>query len=216
MHNLTAITDEASLEVALQALIKLDWRFGPLLARSGPVPLRARPSSLATLCEIVSSQVVTRQVADTLWARLMERVDPDDASQILAADDGIFLGAGLTRGKMTAMRGLAAAIQNGSLNLGALPTLPARDALSQLTSVKGIGPWTGQIYLLFSVGHLDVFPAGDVALQSMLRGFLNLEERPKAKEAAELAAQWAPLRGAAARALYAAYGAKRAGAGQPI
>ncbi|MEO0546951.1 MAG: DNA-3-methyladenine glycosylase 2 family protein, partial [Pseudomonadota bacterium] len=180
------------------------------------VPLRARPPTLATLCEIVTSQVVTRHVADLLWSRLSARIDMDQSSAILSATEDVFLEAGLTRAKMRAMRGLATAIDNRSLDLAALPAMDADQGLAHLTKVKGIGPWTAHIYLLFCVGHLDVFPAGDVALQSMLQEVLHLEERPKAREAAHLAKPWKPLRGAAARALYAAYGAMRIGAGQPI
>ncbi|MEM1040348.1 MAG: DNA-3-methyladenine glycosylase 2 family protein [Pseudomonadota bacterium] len=217
---LSRIYDDETLRVALRRLMELDSRFEGLFAAHdlsiSDVPLRARPPTLETLCEIVTSQVVTRQVADLLWGRLSAHIDMDNSSAILRATDDAFLAAGLTRAKMRAMRGLAAAVDNRSLELPALPAMDADEAVAHLTQVKGIGPWTAHIYLLFCVGHLDVFPAGDVALQSMLQAVLHLQERPKAREAAHLAKPWAPLRGVAARALYAAYGAKRAGAGQPI
>ncbi|MEL6967141.1 MAG: DNA-3-methyladenine glycosylase 2 family protein, partial [Pseudomonadota bacterium] len=163
------------------------------------------------------SQVISRRAADVLWGRLTATLDPDDAIAVAEAPDSAFLDAGLTRSKMTAMRHAAMAIQNGSLVLdnptdGSRQGLGGRtalDALKHLTAIKGIGPWTAEVYLLFAVGHLDVFPAGDVALQSMVQSHFERPERPKAVEVRRLVEPFQPLRGVLARVFYAAYGARQ-------
>ena len=78
-----------------------------------------------------------------------------------------------------------------------------------LCAIKGIGPWTADVFLLFCLGHADAFPAGDLALQEGARLALDLPERPDAKALTVLAERWRPLRGVAAHCLWAYYGAAR-------
>jgi len=84
--------------------------------------------------------------------------------------------------------------------------------------VKGIGPWTAEIYLLFCLGHPDIFPAGDLALQEAARLALALDERPREKALRAIAEErWQPFRGVAARVLWAYYRIARQGReGAPV
>ncbi|MGL4974691.1 MAG: DNA-3-methyladenine glycosylase family protein, partial [Bosea sp. (in: a-proteobacteria)] len=100
---------------------------------------------------------------------------------------------------------IAAAIDSGVLNLDALADMPADAAKAQLTAVKGIGPWTADIYLMFCLGHADAFAPGDLALQEAARIGFNLKKRPNPKEMAKIAENWKPHRGVAARLLWAYY-----------
>jgi DNA-3-methyladenine glycosylase II len=81
--------------------------------------------------------------------------------------------------------------------------------MAALTALKGIGPWTAEIYLLFCIGHPDIFPAGDLALQSAVQHGLELPHRPGEKELRTIAERWSPWRGVAARLLWAYYRARR-------
>jgi len=96
--------------------------------------------------------------------------------------------------------------------------MPAESAHRILCTVHGIGPWTADIYLLFCVGHADIWPAGDLALQEAARIALALPSRPDAKQTSHLAEPWRPWRGVAARLLWAYYRAikQRDGAPAPI
>ncbi|HKH34827.1 MAG TPA: DNA-3-methyladenine glycosylase 2 family protein, partial [Beijerinckiaceae bacterium] len=107
--------------------------------------------------------------------------------------------------KIRTLRAIAAAIQDKSLPIGRLHDMPAEEAHALLTAVKGIGPWTADIYLLFCLGHPDAFPARDLALQEAARLAYGLDERPKEKEFVALAEQWRPWRGVAAKVLWAYY-----------
>jgi DNA-3-methyladenine glycosylase II len=81
--------------------------------------------------------------------------------------------------------------------------------------VKGIGPWTADVYLLFCLGHPDAFPAGDLALQEAARVAYGLEARPSVKELIALAERWRPWRGVAAKVLWAYYRLAKAREGAP-
>ncbi|NKF33759.1 DNA-3-methyladenine glycosylase 2 family protein, partial [Pseudomonas sp. BGM005] len=81
---------------------------------------------------------------------------------------------------------IADAVASGRLDLSGLCLKPPGDALGELTGVKGVGPWTAEVYLMFCGGHADVFPAGDVALQNSVGAALGLAARPQAKALAKL------------------------------
>jgi DNA-3-methyladenine glycosylase II len=74
-----------------------------------------------------------------------------------------------------------------------------------MTALKGIGPWTAEIYLLFCVGHPDIFPAGDLALQVGVQQGLRMRSRPDEKKLRKIAETWTPWRGIAARLFWAYY-----------
>ena len=128
-----------------------------------------------------------------------------------------FRAAGLSAPKIRTLLAVAHAVMNG-LDLERLAGLPEQEARERLTAVKGIGPWTADIYLMFCVGHADVLAAGDLALQVAAQMALDLDERPSAKLLAALAADlWAPWRAVAARLLWAYYAKVKAEkSGMPI
>ena len=103
---------------------------------------------------------------------------------MIAADDATLKRCGLSQGKMRALRALAEATAGG-LDLEALGALDAGDAHDALVAVKGVGPWTADLFLLFCLGHPDAFPAGDLALQEAARIALRLQRAPRRAAAGE-------------------------------
>jgi DNA-3-methyladenine glycosylase II len=203
------ITHRESLDAALGELLALDLS---LPAPAEPLPLRLRPANFQGLAEIIVAQLISRAAAQAILARLKEAVQPFTASQWLASDVSA---AGLSQAKLRSLNAVALAVEDG-LDLTALADLPADEAMTHLIALPGIGPWTAQVFCLFCAGHRDIFPAGDVALRVALADILSLPERPSVKEAAELAMRWQPLRGAAARLLYAHYATLRGGGAAPL
>jgi DNA-3-methyladenine glycosylase II len=110
---------------------------------------------------------------------------------------------------------LAQAVNNG-FDLDILASHDADTARKALVSLKGIGPWTADIYLMFCIGHADAFAAGDLALQEAARLVLGLETRPKSDELLVFAEAWRPWRGVAARLLWAYYAKLKSGPGIAI
>ena len=103
---------------------------------------------------------------------------PFGAAALLRADDAVLRGAGLSAGKVLTLRAAAAAVAEGRLALDGLAALPAEEVAARLTALRGIGPWTAQLYLLSCLGHADAWPPGDVALEEAARLALKLDARP--------------------------------------
>lgn len=199
----------------LAALVRLDPRLAPVVARAGEVPLRRAPPGFASLSSIIVSQQVSRASADAIFGRLTRLLDPLTPQALLASDDALFREAGLSRGKQATLLAIAAEVTARSLDLDALCALDPAQALVRLTAIRGVGPWTAEIYLLFAAGHPDIFPAGDLALQVAAADALGLEARPTPRELRALAESWAPWRGVAARLLWAYYRETKGREGAP-
>ncbi len=173
----------------------------------GAPPLRKRDSGLAGLAWIVISQQVSTASANAIHARFMTRFPRPEASAILACTEDDLRGCGLSAPKIRTLRAICEAAASGALDFAALPHMEAHEAHDALVAIKGIGPWTADIFLLFSLGHPDAWPVGDLALQEAARMALNLRKRPDAARLEKLGERWRPYRGAAARLLWSYYGA---------
>jgi DNA-3-methyladenine glycosylase II len=162
----------------------------------------------AGLAWIVLGQQISVYAARAIHGRLVAALGPLTAEAFAAASDETLRTAGLSAGKVRTLRALAEAMAGG-LDLDRLATLDAEAAIAELVLLKGIGRWTAEVYLLFALGHPDIFPAGDLALQEGARLAFALSERPSEKALRALAAAWQPRRGIAARLLWAYYRAER-------
>lgn len=158
---------------------------------------------------VVSQQVSTASAA-AIFARLRAALDPLEAATLLDAPEATLRGVGLSAGKILTLRAIAAAISDGRLPLDALAGLPADEAAAKLTAIRGIGPWTAQLYLLSCLGHADAWPPGDIALEEAARLALGLETRPDRAALARIAEHWRPHRAVAARLLWGYYRARKA------
>jgi DNA-3-methyladenine glycosylase II len=171
---------------------------------AGSVPLRRSEPGFTSLISIVVSQQVSRASADAIFGRLVRLVDPLTPEALLAAGDGLFREAGLSRPKQRAVLAVSQAVLDG-LDLAALCDLDAAAAIGAMTRVPGIGLWTAEVYLLSAAGHPDVFPARDVALQSAVGHALGIDPRPDEKALIKIAESWSPYRGVASRLFWAYY-----------
>lgn len=192
----------------LDALCRADPRLAAVREAAGEVPLRRSAPGFASLASIIVSQQVSTASARAILGRFEKLVDPLTAAGVLAAGDEVFREAGLSRPKVKALRSVAAAVAGG-LDLDRLESLDAGEATARLTAIPGIGPWTAEVYLLFAVGHADVFPARDVALQTAVGHALAMETRPGEKALGQIAESWRPWRGVASRLFWAYYRAIR-------
>ncbi|TKT75251.1 DNA-3-methyladenine glycosylase [Aquamicrobium sp. LC103] len=188
----------------LEQLAVIDPRLVPVVAAAGEVPLRLSDAGFRSLASIIVSQQVSRASADAIFGRLAALVDPLDAEGVLAAGEETLRVAGLSRPKQRTLIAIAEAVRDG-LDLDHLCAIDADEAMVRLTAIHGVGPWTAEVYLLFSAGHPDIFPAHDVALQSAVGHAFGMSPRPGAKALYRLAESWAPWRGVAARLFWAYY-----------
>ena len=188
----------------LDALCGIDPRLEAVRAAAGDVPLRRTAPGFASLASIIVSQQVSRASADAIMGRLVTLVDPLAPAALLGCGDDVFRAAGLSRPKQAALLAVAEATHDGTLDLDGLCELDGEEAIARMVLVKGIGPWTAEVYLLTSAGHPDMFPAGDVALQAAVGHGLGIG-RPDARTLRLLAESWSPWRSVAARLFWAYY-----------
>jgi DNA-3-methyladenine glycosylase II len=202
------IRNDDDVRLGLEQLLLLDPRLVTIAADAGPLPLRLREPGFEGLAHIIVSQMVSRASAEAIWRRMR----PGDV--LLTAEIYAVLHPeawrefGLSRAKAETLTRIAKAVASGTLNLSALSGLPPAEALAALTSLKGVGPWTAEVYLMFCGGHADVFPSGDVALQNAVAAAFGLAQRPSAKALSLMAEGWSPFRSVAARLFWAYYAAK--------
>lgn len=200
---------QEALDRDLDALLGHDPSLQELLAVAGRPAVRKRDPGFEGLCAIITGQQVSTASAAAIWSRVRTRFDPMLPEAVIAATDDDLRGCGLSTPKIRTIRAAAEAVASGAVPLDRLPRLPADEAHAHLVRVKGIGPWTADIYLLFCIGHPDAFPAGDLALQEAVRIGYGLEARPDAAGLTAFAERWRPWRGAAAKLLWAYYSATR-------
>jgi len=209
------IATEADIAEGLAALVKRDRRLKKVVRVAGSVPLRRRPAGFAGLARVVIGQQLSIASAEAIWGRFIAAFPECPVDAILAASEDGLRAPGLSAAKARTLCAVASACCEG-LDLDELANLPAEEAHRRLTSVKGIGPWTADIYLLFCLGHADIFPAGDLALRNAVADWLGRATSLSIGEAADISLKWSPWRGVAARLFWAYYRARREAAALPV
>lgn len=197
-----------ALAFHLDGLGQRDEKLALAIARAGEIVLRTSPSGFEGLARIVCGQQLSVASARAIWGRV-EALGATTPTAYLAFDEPTLRATGLSRGKFETLRGVALAAAEGGLDFAIIDKMLPEDAIATLTRLKGIGPWTAEIYLLFCAGHPDVFPAGDLALQKAVEHAFALPERPLAKDLIALSAHWSPHRGAAALMLWRYFSAMK-------
>lgn len=194
------IETQADVAEGATWLGEFDPRFSEALELCGPLPLRRREDGFRALLSAITSQQLSVASANAIWAR-MEAAGMIDPAPLLAASDEELRACGFSRQKIGYAKDLAAA----DLDYVAMRSQPSQDVMDQLIAIRGIGTWTAEIYVMFSLGHADVFAPGDLALQEAVKVLFGFKERPKEKALREMSEDWSPWRSVAARLLWAYY-----------
>jgi len=199
------IIDDSNLSAAVAHLCAIEPKFASVVARHGEPPLWARKPGFPTLVHIILEQQVSLASAKACFDKLNARLPSLTPREFLKLGDEELLDLGYSRQKTRYTRILAQEVENGSLDLSGFSELPDEKVFKRLVSLKGIGPWTANIYLLMALGRPDIWPAGDLALVVALEKLFNLDYRPGEKLFNEYAKKWQPFRSVAARILWHHY-----------
>ncbi|MDX2265323.1 MAG: DNA-3-methyladenine glycosylase 2 family protein [Hyphomicrobiales bacterium] len=210
------IRSEADLAAHLDALSASAPSFAPLRVIAGEVPLRWLDSGFAGLVWVITGQQISVAAGRAIYNRCQAALGAITAEAILAADDATLRAAGFSAPKIRTLRAISEAAAAGALDLDGLGRFSAEEAIVHMTAIKGVGPWTAEVYLLFALGHPDIFPAKDVALQEAARLAFDLPARPTDKQLAAMAEEWRPYRSAAARLLWSYYRAAKSRDAAPV
>lgn len=194
------IETDADVQDGMVALSAICPRMKAAYAQTGPLPLRRKPDGFAELLSAIVGQQVSIASANAINGRLRE-AGMTTPNACLAVSEDDLRSLGLSRQKARYTHELAKA----GIDFKGLRDMPTEQVIKTLVAVPGIGPWTAEVYTMFSLGRADVFAPGDLALQEAARILYDLPDRPKEKAFRVMANDWAPWRSVAARLLWAYY-----------
>ena len=186
------------MRAAAAHLAALDPVLADLVDRHGPPP-RRRPvrvdQRFESLAEIIVYQQLAGRAAATIHGRFVESMTGSVTPEaVLAAPDGLLASSGLSRAKASSIRDLAAHVADGRIELERIGRRPDEEVVDHLTQVRGIGPWTAQMFLLGTLGRLDVWPTGDYGVRAGFGRAWGMDETPTPMALTALGEPFRPYR----------------------
>ncbi len=183
----------------VRLLARSDPGLAPIIRQAGRFRMleRQKEDAFTALAQSIVHQQVSIKAGSTIFGRLLALAGDAGtlhADRVLAAGADELRGAGLSRQKQSYMLDLAQKTNSGELELARLDQMDDAPVIRKLTSVKGIGRWSAQMYLMFRLGRLDVLPVDDLGLRKGVQRLLELPELPSPKRIEEAAEAWAPYR----------------------
>ena len=179
---------------------KLEKRFRLVERNFGLPSFDPREKGLVALKKTIVGQQLSIASAAAIWGRFID-ADIKDEEIVNNQADNQLRDLGFSKQKISYLKSLA----ESGLDFDQMELMQNEDVINVLTGIKGIGLWTAEIYCIFSLRRLDIFPAGDLALQEAAKHLLNLENRPIEKEMRKIAESWVPYRSVCAIILWHFY-----------
>jgi DNA-3-methyladenine glycosylase II len=176
-------------------LRRLDPRWESIIDKVGPCRLEVRPDRFGTLVRAIVGQQISSKAATSIDRRLRELVgEPHAPAPLLAAGETALRSVGLSGVKARYVLNLAEAVHSGNVPLDEVHAWDDESIVAALTTIKGVGSWTAEMFLIFALGRPDVLSPGDLGIRVGLKSFFDLGELPKPRECHTLAESWRPFR----------------------
>lgn len=194
------ITFQEQLEQAVRALVRRDSVIRDLKRAHGLPTFRPHKDYFATLVRSILSQQISGSAARTIIGRVQDAAGGlSDPNMFAALPDDVLRGCGLSAQKLSYIRSLSEHVLDGRLKLRRFSRLTDEEIIAMLTDVKGVGVWTAKMFMMFSLGRLDVLPHEDLGVRHGVRIAYELDAMPGKKEIEALAQEnrWSPYRSVA-------------------
>lgn len=204
-HPAQARLNESTLAAGSAYLAACDEDIAAIVKRLGSPPLWPRRPGFGTLVHIILEQQVSLASARAAYERLLARTGRLTPQAFLVLDDDELRRVGFSHQKSGYVRHLARLIIDGEIDLESIHSMDDASARTTLMRVKGVGPWSADIYLLMALGRPDIWPSGDLALAAAVQQIKRLPARPDYTELDALSAAWKPWRAVAARIFWNHY-----------
>ena len=193
----TNTTFPESLRAAEKHLSRRDTVLRQYIKQHGACRLQTHTRYFETLVNSIVSQQLSTKAADTIFQRFRALYAPakfPKAAQIAATPDEALRGCGLSGQKLSYIKDLAAKVEAGTVQMKRITQMGDDEIITELTAVKGIGIWTVQMFLIFSLGRLNVLPVGDLGIRNAIQRSYSLADSPKPAEIEAIAEQnkWHP------------------------
>ncbi|OLD21112.1 MAG: DNA-3-methyladenine glycosylase [Thaumarchaeota archaeon 13_1_20CM_2_39_20] len=168
---------------------------GKIIDNVGDYSLKRRNHHFAVLVESIISQQLATKAAEAIFRRFTKLYPKfPTATQILATRKSKLRKTGISGMKIDYLKDLARNIEEGKLKIKSLPKMSDEQVIEQLTQIKGIGRWTAEMFLIFSLGRQDVLPVHDLGLRKGVQFAFSLPQLPKPKEVEKFGERWKPYR----------------------
>lgn len=198
------MSQATSLEIGVSRLSDSDRKLAHIIHQIGPCLLLRREQGFSSLAYSIIGQQLSKSAAasirlkfDSLFSSI--RADP---FELINMDDDELRQTGLSLPKIHYLKGLANHVISGKIDFDSLKDLDNESIIGKLTEIKGIGRWTAEMYLMFSMNRLDVFPVGDRAIRSAISSIYNVPKTSPDDIYMQIANKWAPYRTIASWYLY--------------
>ena len=193
------------IDDALAELAQMDSDIARALPQVGTPAPRIREQGFAALLAIIIGEQVSVEAAAAIRGRVENLLGEVIPQKLIRTEDQALRDAGLSWRKIEYANGLAEAVESGTLSLDTLPDMDDEEAIRAISSLRGFGRWSAEIYLMFSMQRQDIFPADDLALLVSLGRLKRLDQKPTPKQARQLIEHWAPYRSAGSLFLWHYY-----------
>lgn len=197
-NNEKLTTFQESLRAAERHLSKRDPILRPFIKRHGPCRLSPHTRHFETLVDAIISQQLSTKAADTIVGRFKAIYAParfPRPAQILSTPDETLRATGMSGAKVTFVKDLAAKTEDGAIKFSRLSRMSDEEIIETLVAVKGIGVWTVHMFLIFSLGRMDVLPVGDLGIRRAVERLYGFDRLPNAAEIEQVAEDrgWRPF-----------------------
>ena len=190
---------------AVHLLANRDRDLNVIVSNYGIPPFWRRNQGFPTLISIILEQQVSLASAKAAYNKLLKAVSPLTPENFIHLTDLNLKTIGFSRQKAQYGRILADSILQGNLDLSRLQRLDDSEAKEKLMSIKGIGSWTADIYMLLAMRRPDIWPSGDMAIALAVQRIKKMPAKPSVPELSEISLRWQPWRAVAARMLWHFY-----------
>jgi len=182
------------IQQAIRHLRKADPVMRDVIRQAGPFTMQLHRNRFRALVFSILGQQISGKAAASIRARLIEYLKPDQISpqSIARLTPEELRSVGLSGQKASYVLDLATRVAEGTLRLDRVARMSDEDVIESLVQVKGIGVWTAQMFLIFSLGRPDVFPHHDLGVRSAIRNLYGLEELPNKEISHKIATPWRP------------------------
>lgn len=191
-------------KIALEYLSQNDPILGAVIKKVPPFKNPPSGNYFINLCESIISQQLSVKAADTIFSRLLhlfpkKQITPE---AILEIDKEEMRGCGISYQKISYIKDLAQKTLESGILFEQFEIMTDEEVITELVKVKGIGRWTAEMFLMFTMQRPDVFSYGDLGLRNAIQRLYNLKKEPSQKRAEQISKKWKPYRTLASRYLW--------------
>jgi len=179
---------------------KYDKAMAKIVKKVGPIKLKPNKKYFLVLCRSIISQQISVKAADAIMSRFLKLFPNQNPTpqRVHEISETIIREAGLSKQKVAYMKDLSEKFLNKSINPRKFQFMGNEEVIENLTQVYGVGRWTAEMFLIFSLGRPDVFPAGDLGVRVAIKNIYKLDAVPSIKESKPYGEKWSPFETAGA------------------